>query len=200
MKIMTDRQADSLRDEGKIVLRVSQTESIYGAVLIAILVTAGLIFASHMEPVDTWQEYIYAVVYIILGYGWVLYTLFSGLNIYYILDRKGVTAQSWRGSKCLYWHEVKFVGSCSYGKTVKTIVSVIPLPEDEEYTGPRRHVSVRAYNYFCSYSRNIMIPHLTTSEDWFTPVLEMWEKYRDVPASPVVDESSYRFFPRKPRQ
>ena len=197
MKKMTDQQADALRDQGKIVIRTSDTAAKGVAIGLPLVGVALVLFCIHIDMVsDTWEDYVCLVLMIMMPLSVGLFFFFDNKQRYVILDHKGITRQTSRNFQRLYWGEVKFVGSHSNRHGAGTVVSALPLPEGEECVGENRRISDDAYLKL-TYSRTIVIPETNFNDNWTPIVIEMWEKYRDTAEATVGD---YRYFPRKPRQ
>ena len=196
MKIMTDQQADALRDQGKIVFKSSSSEAIGLAAMWSFFILCIVSFGAYMGEASTWQEYAYFFLLFLLGSSFSVFILVINKRAYTVLDKKGVTQQFLFNHKRLFWGEVKFVGTYSGRGTSSIIVSSIPLPEGEKCVGESRRISDSALFKLRS-SRMISIPNDSFTEDRVSIVIEMWEKYRDTAEAAVGD---YRFFPRKPRQ
>ena len=197
MKIMTDQQANALRDEGKIVLRVSDSEGYYCVFLISVLTTAALIFLLHVEPPTTWRDYLYFAVIILLGYGPALFLFIATRRSYVLLDRRGITVHRVFSKKYLRWKDVQFVGAVRGDGGYSTIVSAIPLPDGETVEGEYRVVSTRAQFRLRADPQTIFIPD-STADHWTPEIIEVWENYRRQSISPTVED--FYNFPRKPRQ
>ena len=196
MKIMTDRQADALRDQGKIVIRTSDSGIKWFAFSYPVSGFVAAILALYLDDHIPWQEYAGLVLMLIVSIGICVFLLIDNKRRYVMLDHKGITRQTSRNFQRLYWGEVKFVGSYSSRHGAGTVVSALPLPEGEECVGENRRISDDAYLKL-TYSRTIVIPETNFNDNWTPIVIEMWEKYRDTAEATVGD---YRFFPRNPRQ
>ena len=67
MEKMSDQQADSLRDQGKIVFKSSSSEAIVLAAMWSFFMLCIVSFCAYMGEASTWQEYAYFFLLFLLG-------------------------------------------------------------------------------------------------------------------------------------